>query len=122
MASPKMFKGLPQTLYGFTAYRLTVLAEIKTTLALNGEVWEDFRKNVISRHGSRKMSAGVDEALSAFNSLSLLADFSNTLKIGPIRFPSFDEIKARRPKASSSAGRIVREMRDDRQTRLPRLE
>lgn len=112
-----------EALYGRTVSRITVLPDVKTTILLDQAVWESLRDYVLSRYGTaRKLSAGVSEALRAFDSLGLVATLSNQLKLGPMRYPSSEEVKARRPKVQVSAGRTIREMRDARQTRVSRLK
>jgi len=92
---------------------------IKTTLIINEKVWANFKKFVSTRHGSlRKLSSAVEEAIKTFNTAELLINLSNTLDLNISVYPSATEIKSRRPKLSTSAGEIVREMRDERETRL----
>ena len=99
------------------------MGEVKTTIVLDEKVWSEFRNYVLSRHGSvRKFSLGVAEALQSFNSLGILESLTNSMKIEVSPYPSSTEVKARRPKAKVSAGRIIREMRDARQTRLSGLK
>lgn len=99
------------------------MGEVKTTLVLDDKVWSEFRNYVLSKYGSiRKFSLGVTEALQSFNSLGLLESLTNSMKIELSSYPSSKEVKARRPKTKVSAGRIIREMRDARQTHLSGLK
>jgi hypothetical protein len=96
---------------------------VKTTLLIDEKTWAEFRKLVLSRYGSsRKLSAAVEEAIRTFNSVELLVSLSNNLGLNVNSYPSTAEIKKRRPKVSVSSGKIVRQMRDERKTRLLRLK
>ena len=99
------------------------MGEVKTTIVLDEKVWSEFRNYVLSKYGSvRKLRLGVTEALKSFNSLGVLESLTNSMKVESTPYPSSKEVKARRPKAKVSAGRIIREMRDVRQTRLSGLK
>jgi hypothetical protein len=49
------------------------LATVKTTLVLDEKIWSEFRRFVEAAYGTtRKMSAGVEEALGSFTPVAVL--------------------------------------------------
>jgi len=52
------------------------LATVKTTLVLDEKIWSEFRRFVEAAYGTtRKMSAGVEEALGSFTPVAVLEAF-----------------------------------------------
>lgn len=95
---------------------------IKTTIVIDKETWNEFKKSVSSIYGSLRMtSLAVEEAIKCFNAVEVLKNFSTTMGLVTSVYPSVREVEERRPKLWTSAGGEVRRMRDERQTRLSRL-
>jgi len=96
---------------------------IKTTIVIDEETWNEFKKSVSSRYGSPRMtSLAVEEAIRCFNAVEMLRDFSNAMGLETGVYPSVREVEGRRPKLVTSAGEEVRGMRDGRQARLSGLK
>ena len=96
---------------------------VKTTLVIDEETWNEFKRSVSSRYGSlKKVSFAVEEALRSFNTIELLEDFSKSKGFVINTYPSLREVEERRPKLKTSAGEEVRRLRDERQARLSRLK
>lgn len=96
---------------------------IKTTIVIDEETLNEFRRFVSSKYGSSRMtSAAVEEALKSFNAIEYLKSFSDAMKLEITAYPSAKEVKERRPKLRTSSAKEVREMRDERQNRLSRLK
>lgn len=94
---------------------------VKTTINIDEETWNEFKKTVSSRYGSiRKLSSAVEEAIQSFNTAELLNRFSGLMGIDTSTYPSVREIKEKRPRLEVSAGETVRAMRDEREARLSR--
>jgi hypothetical protein len=95
------------------------IADIKTTINVDKETWNEFKRTVSSRYGSvRNLSSAVEEAIQSFNTVELLNRFVEQKGIEIEVFPSVREIEEKRPKLESSAGEAVREMRDEREARI----
>jgi len=94
---------------------------IKTTINIDEEAWNEFKKTVSSRYGSiRKLSYAVEEAIRCFNTAGLLNRFSEMRGINAGVYPSIREVEERRPRLEVSAGEVVRAMRDEREEGVPR--
>jgi len=92
------------------------MADVKTTINVDEETWNEFKRNVASRYGSiRNLSSAVEEAILCFNTPELLSKFAELKEIDIGTFPSVKEIEERRPKLDTSTGKAVREMRDERE-------
>ena len=95
---------------------VNLMAKVKTTLVIDEEVWREFSALVVARHGGdRKLSASVEEALRSFNPLLPLRRLIKDLQLRVDSYPSSREILASRVKVDLSAGRTIRELRDERQ-------
>jgi len=95
------------------------MKSVKTTVNIDEETWKQFKKTVSSRYGSiRNLSGAVEEAIKCFNTEELLSIFIEKAGIDAGMFPSLKEVKERRPKRGTSAGEIVRAMRDERVARI----
>ena len=98
---------------------MRLLATVKTTLVLDAKVWSEFRKFVEAAYGTtRKMSAGVEEALGSFTPLAVLEAFASSAGIVLDSYPSSQEIISHRPKVKVSTARTTRRMRHERKKRV----
>lgn len=89
---------------------------IKTTVNIDERIWNEFKRVVSSQYGGVKsLSRLVEEALRSFNTLELLELFLELWGVEVGIYPSSREVVERRPKLETSAGRVVREMRDERE-------
>jgi len=96
---------------------------VKTTIVIDEETWNEFKRSVSSMYGSPRMtSQAVEEAIKCFNSVELLKRFSNAIGLFASGYPSVREVQERRPKLETSAGEEVRRMRDERHARLSGLK
>lgn len=92
---------------------------VKTTINIDEETWDRFKKTVSSSGGSlRNLSGAVEEAIRSFNTGEILRDFMEAREIDG-EFPSLKEVEGSRPMADTSAGEAVRAIRDERAERLP---
>ena len=92
------------------------MGTVKTTIVIDEETWNKFKKSVSSRYGGlRKISFAVQEAIKCFNAVELLNSFSDVMGLVTGVYPSIREVKSRRPKLDTSAGEVVRGMRDERE-------
>lgn len=99
------------------------MGTVKTTIVIDEETWNEFKRSVSSRYGSpRKTSLAVEEAIKCSNAVELLKNFSSAMGLVADAYPSVREIEERRPKLETSAGEEVREIRDGRQARLSGLK
>jgi hypothetical protein len=95
------------------------LATVKTTLVLDERIWSEFRRFVEETYGTtRKMSAGVEEALRSFTPASVLEAFASSAGLVLDSYPSSQEIVSHRPKVRTSAAGTIRLMRDERRKRV----
>jgi len=99
------------------------LGVVKTTVVIDEETWNEFKRSVSSRYGSLRMaSLAVEEALKCFNAIKLLKKFSEAIGFVTSVYQSVREVEERRPKMGTSAGEEVRRLRDERQDRLSGLK
>jgi len=99
------------------------MVTVKTTIVVDEKAWTEFKKVVSSRYGGvRKLSSAVEEAIRCFNAAEMLNSFSSSVGLDTSVYPSIREVKARRPKLGTSAGEVVRKMRDERGTRISGFE
>jgi hypothetical protein len=106
-------------LYGIPSRWRALLATIKTTLVLDEKIWSEFRRFVEEAYGTtRKMSAGVEEALRSFTPAAVLEAFASNAGIVLDSYPSSQEIVSHRPKVRASTARTIRRMRDERKKRV----
>jgi hypothetical protein len=92
---------------------------VKTTIVVDEETWNAFRKFVSSRYGSSRMlSFAVEEALKSSNVVDMLVRFCEAIRLKADEYPSVRDVERRRPKLDTSAGTGIRGMRDERQTRI----
>jgi len=106
----------------YTIFTVNLMGTIKTTIVLDEKVWNEFKRMVSSRHGSlRKLGSTVEEALRSFNAVDLLNSFSQSINLDISTCPSLSEVENRRQELATSAGEVIREMRDERQKRVSGL-
>ncbi len=99
------------------------MSKVKTTIIVNEKVWNQFKETISSRYGShRNLSSAVEQAIKCFNAAELLNSFSDAMGFDAKIYPSIRDVENRRPKLRTSAGKIVREMRDERETRISRFK
>ncbi|HEX9915913.1 MAG TPA: hypothetical protein VGB32_13440 [Candidatus Bathyarchaeia archaeon] len=97
---------------------MSLTTTVKTTINIDEEVWEEFKRTVDRNYGgSRNLSKVVEEAIRNYNTLELLREAAKALNIEPGAYPSSTEVETNRPSAEGTS-RLVREMRDDREARL----
>jgi hypothetical protein len=95
------------------------MTTVKTTINIDEETWNRFKKVVSSNQGSlRNLSNAVEEAIRCFNTDELLARFMEMMNIDLGGYPSLSEVEGGRPKLETSAGETVRAMRDERDIRV----
>jgi metal-responsive CopG/Arc/MetJ family transcriptional regulator len=96
---------------------------VKTTINVDEETMREFKKMTTSKYGStRKLSAAIEDAMRSYNPASTLTEYAQREGITLAAYPSSREVEERRPKVEASAGMEVREMRDARETSIPRHE
>jgi len=94
--------------------------KLKTTIVVDEKVWNEFKKTISSKYGSqRNLSLAVEEAIKCFNVVELLKSFSSAMGLDTNIYPSIRDVESRRPKLKTSAGKVIREMRDEREARIP---
>lgn len=99
------------------------MSKVKTTIIVNEKVWNQFKETISSRYGShRNLSSAVEQAIKCFNAVELLNSFSDAMRFDTKIYPSIRDVENRRPKLKRSAGKIVREMRDEREAYISRFE
>ena len=90
----------------------------KTTVNLDEEVWEEFKKTVNTRYGStRNLSNVVEAAISNYNMVMLLRSSAKKMELDVV-YPSSNEVEEKRPSSPVDSAKVLREMRDGRQDRL----
>lgn len=95
------------------------LPKTKTTIVIDGRLLDQFRALVVSKHGSARMlSSELEEAIRAYSPPEIIKSLAAKLGLESRRYPSVEEVARGRPRIRSSAGRVVREMRDERARRL----
>ena len=88
------------------------MTTVRKTIMIDKEVWEKFKRTTRERHGRKIiLSKAVEEAISNYNTASLLRDAANALNAEMGVYPSSTEVEAYRPSAAGTS-RLVREMRD----------
>lgn len=93
--------------------------KVKTTIVVDEKVWNQFKKTISSRYGShRNLSPAVEEAIKCFNAVQLLNSFSSAMGFDTKIYPSIRDVESRRPKLKTSTGKIIREMRDEREAHI----
>lgn len=101
------------------ALRKVYLMTIKTTVNIDKDVWEEFKKAVSTRYGStRNLSGAVEHAINNYNTVRLLRRSAKTLELTAAEYPSSSEVEERRPEVAVDSSSVLREMRDDRKTRI----
>lgn len=92
---------------------------VKTTINVDEETWDNFKRSVSSGGGSlRSLSEAVEEAIRCFDTGGLLGGFMAAMGMEG-GFPSLREVEGGRPRPGTSAGEAVRAMRDERAGRIP---
>lgn len=91
----------------------------KTTINIDEETWNRFKRAVSSSQGSlRNLSGAVEEAIRAFDTEEIVRAFMEATGIEPGGFPSLREVEEGRPRLVTPAGETVRAMRDERDARV----
>jgi len=91
----------------------------KTTILIDDDLLEQFRGLAASKPGGlRMLNSEFEEALRAFSPLEVIRSSAARLGLRIDRYPSLEEVTRSRPRVSVSAGRVLREMRDERAQRL----
>lgn len=99
------------------------MQKTKTTIVVDKQLLDQFKRLTSAKHGSpRTLSSELEEAIRAFSPPEILSSLAAKLNLKIDRFPSLDEIVQIRPKVNISAGRIIREMRDEREHSLSRYK
>jgi len=99
------------------------MVTVKTTIVVDEKAWTEFKRVVSSRYGGvRKLSSAVEEAIRSFNAVEMLNSFSSSMGLDASVYPSIREVEIRRPKLGTSAGEVVRRMRDERGIRISGFE
>jgi len=94
------------------------LTKVKTTILVDDQLLKHFRDLAVSKYGtSRMLSSEFEEALRAFSGLKVIRSLAARLGVKIDQFPSLDEISRNRPRVAASAGKVVREIRDERAQR-----
>jgi hypothetical protein len=99
------------------------MGAVKTTIMMDERLLKRLRESMLRRHGSyRKLGETVEESVKMFDPEGTLAALLRATGTEPSDYPSCAEVIASRPKIDLSAGRVIREMRDDRVDRVSGLE
>jgi len=97
------------------------MVSIKTTISVDEDTLNEFKKIVLSRRaGSRNLSHALEEAMRNYNTTAMLKEYARKKGISLESLPSAMEIMNRRPSTDMSSGEEIREMREDRAIRLSR--
>ena len=95
------------------------MQKVKTTVLIDKDLLDQFKKLASVKHGTSKaLSSEFEEALRAFSPLEIMSSLIATLNLKIGQYPSLEEVAKNRPRVKISAGRIVREMRDEREQRI----
>ncbi|MCK4438530.1 hypothetical protein KAV47_05610 [Candidatus Bathyarchaeota archaeon] len=98
---------------------MSLMTTVKTTINIDEDVWEEFKRTVARRYGgTRNLSQVVEEALMNYNTLELLRASARELGVDLGRYPSSNEVEMNRPMVPGSSAEFVREMRDERADRV----
>jgi len=98
------------------------MGRVKSTLSIDKEVWEEFKRHVVAKYGNlRKLSVEAEEALSQYTSTRFLSESARLLGVTIKGYPSSQEVKANRSRVKVSASQIIREARDEREKSISRL-
>ncbi|RLG59098.1 MAG: hypothetical protein DRN95_02905 [Candidatus Hydrothermarchaeota archaeon] len=84
-----------------------VSSKIKTSIVIDREVWEAFKKKVALERGLRNISQAIEEAIED-EVVDILFEKA-FIDITPII-----EVKPIKPRVKTNAGKTIREMRDSR--------
>lgn len=91
------------------------MTTVKTTINIDEDTWNRFKKTVFSRYGAiRNLSDAVEEAIKSIDAEEQLSLFMKESGIDADTYPSLKEVVDRRVKLETSAGEEVREMREKR--------
>jgi hypothetical protein len=95
------------------------LTKTKTTIVIDGQLVKQFRDLATSKHGTfRTLNSELEEALRAFSPLEVIKSSAARLDVKIDPYPSLDEVSRNRPRVAASAGKILRQMRDERAQRV----
>ena len=94
------------------------MTKVKTTILVDDQLLKHFRDLAVSKYGtSRMLSSEFEEALRAFSALEVIKSLVGRLGVKIDQYPSLDEVSRNRPRVAASAGKVVREIRDERAQR-----
>jgi len=87
----------------------------KVSIYMDEELWKKFKKMIVQRTGdTRSLSKEVQSLIEETILEKVLLDAFKRLDLNLKKLPSFGDIRPVVPTKSTSAGRMVREMRDER--------
>ncbi len=93
-------------------HKVNLTTTVKTTVNIDEEVWEEFKRAVNRRYGgTRNLSKAVEEAISSYNTVELLREAAKALDVEPGEYPSSSEVEKNRPTAAGTSG-LVRLLRE----------
>jgi hypothetical protein len=93
--------------------------KIKTSITIDEDLWKMFKVEASSKRGLKGVSKSVEEALEEELGEKVVAEALE--KMCP-KMPNNLEVKPVKPKAATSAGKVIRELRDQRLESLSGLE
>ena len=97
-------------------FQKSVMTKTKTTILLDERLLEQFRTLTTAKHASSRMlRSEFEEAIRAFSPLEIIRSLADKLRLKIDQYPSLDKVARTRPRVRLSAGKVVREMRDERQ-------
>jgi len=103
----------------FTIWMVGCMQKVKTTLVVDKRLLDQFKKLTSMKRGTSKaLSTEFEEALRAFSPMEIISSLIAALSLKIDQYPSLGEVAKNRPRVKISAGRIVREMRDEREQRI----
>ncbi len=99
------------------------MRKVKSTLLVDEDLWNEFKRLVVAKHGSMRMvSAEVEEAISGFTTTRLLNQLARMVGLKVEKYPSSDEVKRLRKRVEASSADVLRAMRDEREKAVSGLE
>ncbi|HUV54937.1 MAG TPA: hypothetical protein VMW03_07000 [Candidatus Krumholzibacteriaceae bacterium] len=95
------------------------MTTVKTTIDIDEEVWEGFKRTVARRYGGT-LSAGqvIEEIIRGYVVAEFLRESSGILGVDVDEYPSSSEVERNRPSVQGSSADAVRNMRDERADRF----
>lgn len=103
----------------YTIRKVNHKTTVKTTINIDEETWNRFKRAVSSSQGSlRNLSGAVKEAIRALDAEYLIRTFAEKTGIEAGRYPSLREVEESRPRPGTSTGETIRRMRDEGDARI----